>query len=562
MEQPGPTGNATSIPPCARCCRRCCRSLWNEWRIARGVWCGEHIWFVDGWYLQWLIIVNMIVLLWYNLHLMFYSPHLFVGFLFLVLYPVRVLLLLRARFVTHTQLCHNFVTRTHTHATSFTHNFVTHHLSHTTLSHITWSHTLCHTHTRATLSHTQLCHTTLSYTHSQSFTHSNAQLCHRQSWRHPPSFCVAGVALGDIHLRFAWQAWHFTTSTFVLRGRRGTYGTGLALAARLGAAWAPLVAGDAAALCVAGVALGETHLRFAWQAWHLGTSTFVLRGRRGTYSAGLGWLWWRAWARLVAGDATALCVAGVALGDIHLPLRGRGGTWRHPPSFAWQGWHLATSTFVFAGQAWDLATSTLRLRGRAALVALSHTQLCHAQLCPSFGVACRRGTCSNAFTHTQLFHSHKLQHTALSHANLSHAHISFTHKLEDTHTLPHTTLPHTTFYTQFFHTQRFTQNSFTHNSFTHCLSRATLSHTTLSHTHSLSLSRTHITLSHTALSHTVLSHNLSSAISFLSLSHFHTCFELVGRSWHVGLSGPLIIMVKTLWWFNVANWKLTIFSSR
>ena len=312
------------------------------------------------------------------------------------------------------------------------------------------------------------------------------------------------------HLRFAWQAWHFTTSTFVLRGRRGTYGTGLALAARLGAAWAPLVAGDAAALCVAGVALGETHLRFAWQAWHLGTSTFVLRGRRGTYSAGLGWLWWRAWARLVAGDATALCVAGVALGDIHLPLRGRGGTWRHPPSFAWQGWHLATSTFVFAGQAWDLATSTLRLRGRAALVALTHTQLCHAQLCPSFGVACRRGTCSNAFTHTQLFHSHKLQHTALSHANLSHAHISFTHKLEDTHT--------------HFHTQPFTHNSFTHSGShktllhttpSHIAFHARLFHTQHCHTHTAFPCHAHTSLFHTQLYHIQFFHT-----TCLPPSHF------------------------------------------
>ena len=47
-------------------------------------------------------------------------------------------------------------------------------------------------------------------------------------------------------------------------------------------AWTGLVAGDAAALCVAGVALGDIHLRFVWQAWHLETSTFVLRGRRGT----------------------------------------------------------------------------------------------------------------------------------------------------------------------------------------------------------------------------------------------------------------------------------------
>ena len=32
----------------------------------------------------------------------------------------------------------------------------------------------------------------------------------------------------------------------------------------------------------------------------------------------LGWVWCRAWARLVGGDAAALCMAGVALGDIHL----------------------------------------------------------------------------------------------------------------------------------------------------------------------------------------------------------------------------------------------------
>ena len=50
------------------------------------------------------------------------------------------------------------------------------------------------------------------------------------------SFGVAGVALGDIYLHFAWQAWqawHLVTSTFTLCGRRGTYGTGLALVARL-----------------------------------------------------------------------------------------------------------------------------------------------------------------------------------------------------------------------------------------------------------------------------------------------------------------------------------------
>ena len=79
------------------------------------------------------------------------------------------------------------------------------------------------------------------------------------------AFCVAGVALGDMYLHFAWQVWHFETSTFVSRGRRGTYGTGLALVAR-------------------SVLSGRRGRRG------------FLRGRRGT---------WR--------HVSALCVAGVAL---------------------------------------------------------------------------------------------------------------------------------------------------------------------------------------------------------------------------------------------------------
>ena len=48
------------------------------------------------------------------------------------------------------------------------------------------------------------------------------------------AFGVAGVALGDMDLHFAWQAWHLATWILTLRGRQGTYGTGLALVARLG----------------------------------------------------------------------------------------------------------------------------------------------------------------------------------------------------------------------------------------------------------------------------------------------------------------------------------------
>ena len=47
---------------------------------------------------------------------------------------------------------------------------------------------------------------------------------------------MAGVALADMDLHFAWQAWHLVTWTCTLRGKRGAYGTGLVLVTRSGAA--------------------------------------------------------------------------------------------------------------------------------------------------------------------------------------------------------------------------------------------------------------------------------------------------------------------------------------
>ena len=167
---------------------------------------------------------------------------------------------------------------------------------------------------------------------------------------------MAGVALGDIHLHFAWQAWHLVTSTVTLRGRRGTHGIGLALVARLVLGVTPWRRGvlrgrrgtwrHPPSLCVAGVALGDIHLHFAWQAWHLVTSTVTLRGRRGTYGTGLALV-----ARLGTLVAAAVCVAGVALGDIDL-------------HFAWQAWHLVTSTFTLRGKRVTKCTSICALRGR------------------------------------------------------------------------------------------------------------------------------------------------------------------------------------------------------
>ena len=168
----------------------------------------------------------------------------------------------------------------------------------------------------------------------------------------PRHFCVAGVALGDIHLDFTWQAWHNLTSTVVLRGRRGTDGIGWRAWTGLGAAVTPVTPRH---FCVAGVALGDIHLDFMWQAWHNLTSTVVLRGRRGTDGThnltstvvlrgrrGTDGTGWRAWTGLGAAVTPVtprhFCVAAVALGDIHLDfMPGRRGTTSHLPSFCVAG---------------------------------------------------------------------------------------------------------------------------------------------------------------------------------------------------------------------------------
>ena len=185
--------------------------------------------------------------------------------------------------------------------------------------------------------------------------------------RDAAAFCVAGVAQTRIYRHFTWPAWDHLTSTVVLRGRRGTYGTGWR-------AWTWLGARDAAAFCVAGVA--QTHIyRFAWQAWHLWHWVArldlvrrpwrrgILCGRRGTNShlpsfhvAGVAPPHiYRRFAR----QAWHLWHWVARLDLVRRPwrrgiLRGRRGTNSHLPSFhvasvapphiyhrfAWQAWHL------------------------------------------------------------------------------------------------------------------------------------------------------------------------------------------------------------------------------
>ena len=185
--------------------------------------------------------------------------------------------------LSHTTLSHtNFVTHQLCHTPSFTHNFVihqssahifvTHHLPRTSLSPTIFHTQLCHTpsstyifvthhlsHTSLshTIFHTPLSHTTLSHTiwqarHLQHVAGSGGVLgapwwrvtprhfcVAGVAWLHPASLRVARVAPRDIHLRFAWPAWHLwdwaklvahlgpgpfvgRDAAALLRGRRGT----------------------------------------------------------------------------------------------------------------------------------------------------------------------------------------------------------------------------------------------------------------------------------------------------------------------------------------------------
>ena len=188
---------------------------------------------------------------------------------------------------------------------------------------------------------------------------------------------MAGVALRDIHFHFAWQVVnHHLLHTSLLTTILLSHTTGT-LRGRRGNSWHPL------SFCVAGVALRA-----------------------------LGWLWWRAWTGLVAGDAAALCVAGVALGDIRIP----------PPH------RLSHTTLSHTIFCYTMFHTPLCHTHH-----LSHTQLCHTL----------------SFTNTN---THTIFHTQLCHTP------SFTHNFV-THTQTHTlsfSLSHTIFHIPLCHTQLFT----------------------------------------------------------------------------------------------------------
>ena len=246
-----------------------------------------------------------------------FVPHIFVwGSCFWFCIPPsassRRRLLLTHNLSTHSLLTHN--THTHnllTHNLSthnlLTHNLLTHNLStHNLLTHNLHTHNLL-THnlsTRNLLTHTTCPHTTCPHT-TYSHTTCSHTTCPHTTCRHTTCSHTTCPHTTYSHTTCshttAWQAWHLGTCSSTLRGRRGTLR-------------------HPPSFHLAGVVLGHIDFHFAWQAWHV-------------------------WHRAGSGGALGSQVSPWAL-----------------RLFAWQAWHLH-----FAWQAWHAETSTFVSRGRCGI---------------------------------------------------------------------------------------------------------------------------------------------------------------------------------------------------
>ena len=246
---------------------------------------------------------------------------------------------------------------------------------------------------------------------------------------------------------FAWQAWHNLTSTFVSRGRRVTNShppsfcvAGVALMVLGGALGPGFGAWGAAPLCVAGVAQPHIHLRFTWQAWHNLTSTVVLRGRRGTDHL----------SHTVTDHLSHTISHTPTLSHaiFHTQLC-------HTPSFTHQLCHTPSFTHLFVTPHLSYTIfHTSHCHTPSFTHHLSHTTLSHTIFHHTIFNATLSHTPSFAkpsFTHH--FVPHHLSHTTLSHA-LFHT------QLSHTPSCTHHFVTHTIFLS---HTPAFTYNFVTHN---------------------------------------------------------------------------------------------------
>ena len=281
-----------------------------------------------------------------------------------------------------------------------------------------------------------------------------------------------------------------------LRGRRGTYGTGLALVARL-------------------VSHGAVTPRpFVWQAWHFVTSAFTLCGRRGT-----------SW------HLPSFCVAGVALDDMDC-------------YFAWQAWHLWhwVGSGGALGQPWQLTVLICLLSICASETNSLRDSRCFLLFCQA-PTSSRRCCCSiHAYIHTlhyitlhyMTWHDmtwHDITYIHTLHTCI-HTYIAYIHAYIHTyiHTSMHAQLTHTGLYVDVIAKELALSEA------TWCYWISVFSIVCLA---GLLFGCKSFTWLHTPILHHLFS------LSCFPHAIFTFLLLLVGRSWHVGLSGPLIFRRKT-----------------
>ena len=244
--------------------------------------------------------------------------------------------------------------------------------------------------------------------------------------------------------------------------------------------------------------LGDIHLHFAWQAWHLwhwagfgGALGFRCdAGRRDSFGVRHG-----TWRHL-----SSLCVAGVALRDT-FTLRGRRGTWLH----TYRCIHNLSHTTVFTSRSFSPPPLSFLP---------SRSQLLHAH------THTRTHTHTSHTTHHHTTYSHLLFHTQLTPPQSFTISFLFPTLAGDIHTDVYITFP-----TQLFLLLR----SFSPPPLSFLPSRSQLLH---AHTHI----HTHAHTPHTQLITTQLTHTYSSTHNLLHPNPSPSLFSFLLSTCHLYVS--------------------------
>ena len=218
------------------------------------------------------------------------------------------------------------------------------------------------------------------------------------------------------------RAWSPLARGWLPCGRRGTQSLLEELLEELLRAWA---------FCVASVALGDIDLRFAWQAWHLVTSTLQAGPSLSNTT--------------LSHTHTTLSrtIFHISLSHAALSHTTLSNTTLSHTTFS----HTSLSHTTLSPTALS-HTHNFVTHNFVTHKFVTHTQLCHPQLCHT-----------QSFTHISLTCNFSLTHIFVTHNFVTHTQLCHTQLF---HTQLYTTLSQTIVHTQLCHTQSFTHNFVTH----------------------------------------------------------------------------------------------------